>query len=125
MTMIVLDGALGDKFGTHWELVANSPAEAIRLITANRPEFPNWVAENLNVYENYCVTCEYENGKTASIEANEIEMLGKIKQIRFSPVIAGAGNTFTLIAGILLIAVASFLTFGAAAVAAAAAAAAI
>lgn len=117
MTTVVLDGALGDKFGTHWELFANSPAEALRLITANKPDFPNWIADNLTIYENYCVTCEYENGKTQTIAANEIDMLGKIKTIRFSPVIAGSGNTFSLIAGVLLIAVASFFTFGAAAVA--------
>ncbi|WP_157385783.1 tail assembly protein [Methylosarcina fibrata] len=54
-TTVILDGVMGKKFGRKWELFVKSPAEAIRLITANRPDFLPWIRDNLPTYENYRV----------------------------------------------------------------------
>lgn len=111
-TKVILDGAMGKKFGKEWDLFVDSPAAAVRLIEANNPEFSQWIRENLNNYEGYKVTCEYDNGLKSSIDESELHMCGKIRKIRFTPVLEGSGNTAKIIAGVVLIAVAAAFTFG-------------
>ena len=114
-TAVILDGAMGKKFGRRWDLNIDSPAEAIRMIECNKPGFANWIRDNLATYENYEVTCQYENGVTEVIGEGELSMNGKITQVRFTPVLTGSGKIGMLIGGIILIAVATFFTMGAAA----------
>ena len=117
-TSVILDGGMGRKFGKKWELFISSPGEALRMIEANKPGLTSWIRDNLTKYEGYEVTCVYANGVSESIGEEELMMDGEIKSIRFTPVISGSGNTTKIIAGVVLIAVASYFTFGAAAFAA-------
>ncbi|MGZ8497422.1 MAG: hypothetical protein ACXWXL_03365 [Candidatus Binatia bacterium] len=114
-TVVILDGVMGKKFGKRWELYINSPAEALRIIAANRPDLPFWIRDHLETYAHYKVTCEYENGVTEIIGEEQLTMLGKLKKIRFTPIVAGAGGNsgiFQIIAGVVLI-VAAIFTWGA------------
>lgn len=117
-TTVILDGAMGKRFGKKWELYIDSPAEALRMIEANNPGLISWVRNNLNTFEGYKVTCEYHNGVTEIVGEEELIMSGRVKSVRFTPVIAGSGNTAKIIAGVVIIAIASYFTFGAAAFAA-------
>jgi predicted phage tail protein len=117
-TAVILDGAMGKKFGKRWDLCVNSPAEAIRMIGCNEPSLPYWVRDNLVNYEGYQVTCEYENGITSDITEQELFMDGKIISIRFTPVLKGSGKFGAIILGAVIIIAAvalqqyGFLTIG-------------
>jgi len=54
------------------------------------------------------VTCEFENGVKEVIGEEQLEMLGKLKKIRFTPLAAGSGNTFKIIAGVVLFTIGAF-----------------
>ena len=112
-TAVILDGAMGKKFGRRWDLNIDSPAEAIRMIECNKPGFASWIRDNLATYENYEVTCQYDNGVTEVIGEEELSMNSSLVQIRFTPILTGAGKTGMLIGGIVLMAVAAFFTMGA------------
>lgn len=111
-TTVILEGAMGNKFGKEWVLHVDSPAEALRLISANEPEFITWVRDNLITYEGYEVTCEYVNGESESIGEEAIEMSGDLTSIRFTPVVVGSGNVAKIIAGVVIVAVVAYLTLG-------------
>ena len=44
MTHVYLYGALGRRFGFRWSLEVSSPAEAVRAIMANRPDFQRYLS---------------------------------------------------------------------------------
>lgn len=111
-TTVILDGVMGKKFGEKWELYVNSPAEALRMVEANKPGFSRWVRDNLDTYEGYEVTCEYANGVTEIIGEEELTISGRIKSIRFTPVINGSGNTAKIVLGVIIIAIAVIATWG-------------
>lgn len=113
-TLVILDGAMGGEFGKEWELYVSSPAEALRMIAANRPDFTAWIRDNLVTYDNYEVTCEHANGVVEAIGAEEIEMFGNLKTIRFTPIAEGSGGngTMTMIIGAVILIVAAAFTFG-------------
>lgn len=46
MTHVYLYGALGRKFGHRWSLDISSPAEAVRAIMANRPDFQRYLIQH-------------------------------------------------------------------------------
>ena len=102
-TTVILDGVMGKKFGKKWDLHINSPAQAIRLINANRPGFLHWIRDNLTQYESYEVVCEYKNGNIEAIGEEELIMNGDIKSIRFTPILTGTGNTLKIIGGVALV----------------------
>lgn len=114
MTTVILDGALGKKFGDKWELYVDSPAEALRMIECNKPGLINWIRDNLDTYEGYQVTCERGNGSSQTIGEEEMAMTGELVSIRFTPVVTGSGNTAKIIAGVVIIAIAAYFTGGAA-----------
>ena len=111
-TTVTLDGAMGKKFGKKWELHVDSPATALRLISANKPELIPWIRSNLTEYEGYEITCEYSNGNIEVVGEEELSMNGEIKSIRFTPVLAGSGNVGKIIAGIVIIALVTWATWG-------------
>ncbi|MGZ8172575.1 MAG: hypothetical protein ACXWT0_01605 [Methylobacter sp.] len=111
-TEVILDGAMGKKFGKRWNLHIDSPAEALRMIEANKPGLINWFRDNLKRHDGYQVTCKYANGVTETIGKDELIMVGKIASIRFTPIIAGAGNVAKIIAGVVIIALVTWATWG-------------
>lgn len=49
MRKVYLEGILGEKFGSEWNLAVNSPAEAIQAIACQRSGFKQFLAEGENV----------------------------------------------------------------------------
>lgn len=94
---------MGKQFGRHWELDVSSPAEALRLIEANRPGLKAWIRQKLAKYSSYQVQCEYENGKKELLNDDSYQLSRKLKSIRFTPVIEGRGNAAKIVVGALLI----------------------
>ncbi len=105
LTKVILDGPLGKQFGKVWELAVNSPSEALRLIDANKPGVFNWIRANLKKYDAYRVLVEYEDGRKEDLDNDSYVLTRKAKSIRFVPVTEGAGNTFKIVVGIILIVV--------------------
>jgi predicted phage tail protein len=112
LTTVILDGAMGKKFGRRWKLAVNTPTEALRLIDANKPGVFFWIRDNLPTYEAYKVTCEYEDGSKEELDETTYDMRRKVKSIRFTPVVMGAGGNGMsigkIILGIAMIVVAIF-----------------
>ncbi len=102
-TAVILDGAMGKKFGKRWDLCVNSPAEALRMISCNEPSFQFWLRDHATVYEGYQVTCEYGNGVISEINEQELFMNGEIVSIRFTPVLMGSGKFGAIILGVVII----------------------
>ena len=102
-TAVILDGAMGKKFGKRWDLCVDSPAEALRMISCNEPSFLFWLRDNATVYEGYQVTCEYGNGVISEINEQELFMNGEIVSIRFTPVLMGSGKFGAIILGVVII----------------------
>ena len=108
MKKIVLRGELGKKFGrTHW-FDLNTPAEAIRALSANFTEFANELAGAAERGVGYMVHI----GKDAMQSLDEIDYpSGKSEEISITPVLQGAGDggVGQIFAGIGLIAAAIVL----------------
>ena len=49
MRKVYLEGMLGEKFGTEWNLAVNSPAEAVQAIAAQRSGFKQFLIEGENI----------------------------------------------------------------------------
>lgn len=113
LTKVILDGEMGKIFGRRWELSIGSPGEALRLIDANRPGLMGWIKNNLSKYENYKVTVKYKNGNSEDLDNDSIELEREMSEIRFTPLISGAGgngmNIAKIVLGIVLIVVAIFV----------------
>lgn len=109
LTKIRLDGVLGKKFGREWDLSVSSPAEALRLIEANKPGLRNWIINNQDKYNAYRVTCTYADGHEEDLNDTSYDMsrLG-LASIRFTPSVEGSGAAGKIIVGAILIA-ASFV----------------
>lgn len=106
LTKITLDGPMGKAFGRNWNLQANSPSEALRMIDANKPGVFGWIKLNLQKYSHYRVICEYEDGRVESlVEEEEYKMERKCKSIRFVPVVSGSSGVVKAVLGIILIVV--------------------
>lgn len=113
LTTVTLYGPLGKEFGRDWKLAVSSPAEALRLIEANKPGFKNWIRNSLGKYDRYKVIVDYHNGTKEHLDKDSFPLQRAVKRIRLVPIIAGAGGGFgKMILGVLLIAL-SFTPFGA------------
>lgn len=110
LTKVILEGPMGKKFGKEWELDVESPSEALRLIEANKPGLFAWIKQNLEKYSEYNVVCEYEDGSIESLDDESYKLNRQCTVIRFVPVIKGAGSTFRVVLGIVLIIVGVFTT---------------
>jgi predicted phage tail protein len=101
MRTILLLGELGKTFGKRFQMDVKNPAEAVRALCANFPEFQKYVLESgkRNVFYKVLV------GKEARTADQLHDPAGK-DVIKIVPVIGGAGgraNPFTFIAAAVLI----------------------
>lgn len=107
MKTVKLLGELGKNFGKEFTLDIKNPAEAIRALCANFPEFEKHLIES----EKRGVAYRVLVGK-ASVKLNELANPSGKQEIKFVPVLQGAGgNTGMIIFGAALI-VASFYVPG-------------
>lgn len=106
LTKVTLEGPMGKRFGREWSLAVSSPAEALRMINANQPGVFDWIRANLDKYERYRVTCEYEDGKKEDLDADSLPLQRKLKALTFVPLVEGSGNWARIVLGTVLIAVA-------------------
>lgn len=107
MKNILLLGELGKRFGRKFRLDVASPAEAIRALCANFPEFEAFVSNSQKRNVGYRVIV----GKK-DVEADRLHDVASCNDIKIVPVIAGAGGAGRFILGAALI-VASFYIPGA------------
>lgn len=110
LTTIRLDGVMGKKFGKSWSLAVSSPAEALRMIEANKPGLRAWIVSNKDAYSQYRIVCVYADGREEALDDDTYQLeRGGLKSIRFTPVVSGAGGgAGKIFVGALLIA-ASFI----------------
>lgn len=105
MRTVRLNGALGKKYGRIHKLSVKTPAEAVRALCANYPEFYNDLAKSHEKGVAYkCILDKERVGEDAL--AYPIS-----RSFSITPVVVGAGKIGTIILGIALIATA-FVTFG-------------
>lgn len=103
MKNILLLGELGKRFGRDFRLDVKTPAEAIRALCANFPEFERFVGDSHKRNVAYRVLVGKQN-----ITAEQLHDPAGAQEIKIVPVIAGAGGGVgTFIIGAALI-VASF-----------------
>lgn len=104
LTEVTLYGPLGKEFGRDWKLAVSSPAEAMRLIEANKPGFRNWIRNNLKNYDRYKVIVDYHDGKKEHLDQDTFQLERTVKRIRFVPIVTGAGGGIgKMILGAILI----------------------
>ncbi len=109
LTKVRLDGVMGKKFGKHWELDVSSPAEALRMIEANKPGLKNWITGNLEKYAAYRVICTYDDGREEALEdATYVASRANLVSVRFTPTVVGASGAVKIVVGAVMIA-ASFI----------------
>ena len=101
---------MGKHFGKSWDLAVSSPAEALRMIEANKPGLRAWIINNREKYDAYKVLCVYDDGREELLDDETFVLeRHKLKQIRFTPVVSGASAVAKIVVGAVLIA-ANFLT---------------
>jgi predicted phage tail protein len=111
MRKVYLEGMLGEKFGSEWNLAVNSPAEAIQAIAAQRSGFKQYLIEGENI-QGYDVLVGDEQ---VSLEECMLTNPSMSQSYTFTPIIAGSKNAgIMMILGIALIAMTG--GFGAAAI---------
>lgn len=103
LTKVILEGPMGKAFGREWAFQIDSPAEALRMIDANKPGVFTWIRANLKKYSTYKVICEYGNGRSEELDKDSYQLAGKPTKIRFVPLIEGAGASGKLILGLVLV----------------------
>lgn len=112
LTEVLLEGPLGAEFGREWELDVASPAEALRLVDANRGNrLFDWIASHLEEYENYRVVVEYADGSFEYLDEDTFPLHREMRRVSFVPLVAGEGNVGRIIAGVVMIAVGALLAF--------------
>lgn len=99
LTKVQLGGTLGRKFGRNWMLDCNSPAEALRLIDANKPGVLAWMRQNVKAYDRYHIVVENMDGSKEELSEATYTMERKARLIRITPIIAGAGAAARIIIG--------------------------
>ena len=110
LTEVILEGPLGKQFGREWKLSVSTPAEALRLINANKPGIFTWIRGNLREYPAYKVICKYNNDVVEQVDELQFSMQGKLKRVTFVPVVEGSGGGFgKIIMGAAMITAAYFM----------------
>lgn len=105
MTTVYLYGALGRKFGSRWTLDVKSPAEAVRAIMANRPDFRTYMIQRSQPGYHVLIGNDVIGG------ADRLHDPSGRHCIKIIPAIAGAkSGVMQIIVGVILVAavVASF-----------------
>ncbi len=106
MRTVRLNGALGKKYGRIHKLAVSTPAEAVRALCANYPEFYGDLSKSHEHGIAYkCILDRERVGDNAL--SHPIS-----KSFSITPVVVGAGKIGTIILGIALVALA-FATAGA------------
>lgn len=103
LTQVTLYGPLAKEFGRDWELAVSSPAEALRMIEANKPGFFNWIRGNLDSYDRYKVIVDYDNGSKEDLDENTFPLQRQMKRIRIVPIVTGAGAIGKMLMGFVLL----------------------
>lgn len=108
---IRLYGVLGATFGREYRLSVASPKEAIRALSVIVPGFERF----LNTSKQRGLTYAVFSGKR-NLSNDELSMDRSTEEIRIAPVIIGSkrAGVFQTILGVALVAVAAFVTGGAA-----------
>lgn len=108
MRTVILEGWLGEKYGTEFRMEASSPAAAVRLLCANFPDFRTDVGVD---DQEFAVLVDDNNGVSREQLHNP---LAQDSTITIVPVIAGAkgAGVFQTILGVVLIVVGALLTLG-------------
>lgn len=104
LTKVRLDGAMGKKFGEEWNLQVATPAEALRLIEANKPGLRAWLIANAQTYNGYEVICTYVDGREEHLH-DETFLLERdqLSEIRFVPVVIGASGVVKAVVGVIMV----------------------
>lgn len=93
LTNIILDGELGKNFGRSHRLSIKSPSQALRLIDTNIGGVMDWIKGNAKKFAAYKVLCEFHDGRKEALSDESFHRCrGKIKSIRFTPMVMGAGG---------------------------------
>ena len=103
MTTVYLYGHLGRRFGWRWQLEVSSPAEAVRAIIANRPDFHAYlVRHSAPGYQVFIGPDPVRDAEGLSYP------IGR-QAIKIVPVVAGAAKSpiIGIIIGVVIIAVAA------------------
>ena len=100
MITITLCGELADYFAPEITVDVASVAEAIAALRANFKNFANYLLEAANRGVNYQIKVGYDE---IDIEQARSPISKKVKSIRVTPVIAGAGTVGRIIAGVSLL----------------------
>ena len=102
MRKIYLEGQLGEKFGSEWNLAVNSPAEALTAIMAQRPGMRQYLASSEGV-QGYEILVDNE-----SIDMEEELVLqnpNMQQSYSFVPVIGGSKSSgLMMVLGVTLLA---------------------
>lgn len=109
LVKVYLNGSMGKEFGREWKLAINSPREALALIEANTGRLFGWMRANLQKYSAYKVLCVFKNGKREYLTKDTLLTAHNIKELRFTPVIKGAGAVGRIVAGVVLMVAAVWL----------------
>lgn len=106
MTTVYLYGHLGRTFGHRWALDVRSPAEAVRAITANRPDFHRYMIEHSAPGYHVLV------GPDPIADARGLRYPSGQQAIKIVPVIVGAQKSpiISIIAGVVIM-VAAVVSF--------------
>lgn len=109
MRTILLLGELGKRFGRRHEMDVRSPAEAIRALSANFPDFPGFVAKSTERNVGYRILSGRDDVNLDQLHDPAA------RRITIAPVIMGAGGgrnplTSILIGGAII--AAAFFTGG-------------
>jgi predicted phage tail protein len=100
MKQVILEGRLGEEFGSEWNLAVNSPAEAIQAIMAQRPTMRQFLADTTNI-----------QGYEVIIGDSHAEVLEELvlnnpgdEKYTFVPVIGGSkSSALMMVLGVTLI----------------------
>ena len=100
MITIHLQGELADYFTTQITVDVSSVAEAIAALRANFKNFANYLFEAANRGVSYQIQVGYQE---IGEEHLKCPITKKVRSIRITPVIAGAGTVGRIIAGVALL----------------------
>lgn len=103
LTTVILEGALGRKYGREWKLKVSSPSKALQLIEANHPGFISDIRNNLKQYPRYRVLVD---GVARDMKTYTMKCRAKV--IKFIPLIEGAGGGFRFVLGAVMVAIAIY-----------------
>ncbi len=103
LTAVTLNGVLGKKFGRKWKVAADTVAEALQIVEANKPGLTAWMRMNVTKFDRYHVKVERHDGSKVEVSEKELNMVSEgLKSITITPVIAGAGAGVRIVVGAVM-----------------------